>query len=169
MAPQPSRKRKIATVFPTTVDVADIDASTSEQQPPVAKRSHVVYFDKLAPREPFTDINTTRMDNVFRASCFKNAVCTITTNLHIDIKHFTNLIGGQLTSTLPGNRLVLVISGQRYSVICYESGKFVLTNLFFFNRLKDIYDYFINFCLLLIKRGIATLNPLDDDEREGWF
>lgn len=125
-----------------------------------------VYFDKLPPRQPFDDINTSRMDNVFRASCFKNAVCTITTNLKININHFTNLIGGQLTSTLPGNRLVLVINGQRYSVICYNTGRFVLTNLFFFNRLKDIYDFFINFCLLLIKRGIATLTAVDNS-REG--
>lgn len=128
--------------------------------------SEHVYFDKLPIRPPFDDISTTKLDNSFRSSCFKNAVCTITTNLKININHFTNIIGGQLTSTLPGNRMVLVINGQRYSVIFYETGRFVLTNLFFFNRLKDIYDFFINFCLMLIKRGIATLKPVDD-AREG--
>lgn len=158
------RKRKLSDSFDADLQqsmLGDRGFSTEADstKPPT-------YFDKLPQRQPFDDINTSRMDNVFRASCFKNAVCTITTNLKININHFTNLIGGQLTSTLPGNRLVLVINGQRYSVICYNTGRFVLTNLFFFNRLKDIYDFFINFCLLLLKRGIATLTAVDGT-REG--
>jgi hypothetical protein len=127
------------------------DDEEDESTPPAAKRA------------PPAGTSTARIDEMFRESCFKNAVSTITTNLRINIVQFTNLIGGQLTNKLPGNRLVLVINGQRYSVICYATGRFVLTNLFFFNRLKEIYDYFISFCLLLLKRGIATLRDLNAD------
>lgn len=126
-----------------------------------------IFFDKLPSRSINQDMYTNNIDEMFRESCFKNAVCTITTNLNINIVHFTNILRGQLTSILPGNRLVISINGQRYSIICYASGKFVLTNLFFFNRLKDIYDFFINFALLLVANGIAKLTPIysgEDDE-----
>ncbi len=105
-----------------------------------------------------------RMDNQFKGSCIKNAVSTITTNLTIDIEKFTKLIGGQLTTKLPGTRIVLVINEQRYSVICFRTGSFLLTNLFFFNRLKEIYDFFLNFGIMLIKRGIATLHHIEDND-----
>lgn len=133
----------------------------------ISEADQVIYFDQLPSRTIDQDMYTNNIDELFRESCFKNAVCTITTNLNINIVHFTNILRGQLTSILPGNRLVIPINGQRYSIICYASGKFVLTNLFFFNRLKDIYDFFINFSLLLVSHGIARLVPVDIDTGNG--
>lgn len=121
--------------------------------------TEIIPFASLPPRTtPLDSYTTTCFDDMFKASCFKNAVCTITTNLRINMNLFVNRVGGQLTSSLPGNRLILVLGGHRYSVICCQTGKFVLTNLFFFNRLKDLYDYFVNFCLMLVTSGVASVD-----------
>ena len=83
-------------------------------------------------------------------SCLKNILCTVKTNLYIDIEAFNNLLGGQLTSSLPGVRYINLINDERYAIIIYDSGKIVLTNLFYINDLKSVTKFFYTFFLLLL-------------------
>jgi len=89
--------------------------------------------------------------------CFKNAICTISTNIEIDINKFNNYFGGQLTTSLPGIRVVISINGERYSYIIYGSGKIVLTNLYYINDMSSIYNYFNQLFLTCIKMKIGTI------------
>lgn len=100
-------------------------------------------------------------------SCFKNAVCSITSNLFIDLHLYTNKMGGQFTSTLAGNRTVCLINGQRHSFTTYSTGKIILTNLFFLNDLSSVYSFFLSLFVTLIKEGIAHLEsePLESRKR----
>lgn len=98
------------------------------------------------------------------STMFKNSVVTITTNLRINLYAFTWRLGGQLTSILSGNRLVVALKplnslqhGHRYSFLCFGTGKFILTNLFYFNHLQDIYNFVLSFCVMLINKGIAKV------------
>ncbi|TXH07724.1 MAG: hypothetical protein E6Q06_01995 [Candidatus Moraniibacteriota bacterium] len=115
-------------------------------------------------------------EELFRAStCFKNAVCTVTTNLIFNLRLFTNVFGGQFTGKLPANRLVVKIGGHRYTIITYSSGKIILTNYFFLINNSAVYNLFVNLLELLYALGIAKLQPgtgycekckNDDDEDE---
>lgn len=116
-----------------------------------------------------TTINRIDLDDKYRSTTiFKNGVVTITTNLRINLTKFTRRIGGQLTSILSGNRLVIALKplnnlqhGHRYSFLCFSTGKFILTNLFYINHLQDIYNFLLSFFVLLINRGIARVTGSD--------
>ena len=153
------------------------------------------FFERLAGGALSTETTQTNdgtdalleRDERFRlATCFKNAVCTITTNLKIDIKLFTNVFGGQLTDKLPANRLVIKIGNQRYTIITYASGKIILTNYFYLVNNSAVYVLFVNLIQLLYALGIGVLegenkndsfskNDSDEEEREApreisiWF
>ena len=89
--------------------------------------------------------------------CFKNAICTISSNTIINLTLFNNYYGGQLTNTLPGKRLIKTINGERYSFIIYGTGKIVLTNLYYMNDMNSVYNYFNNLILSCIKYKIAVV------------
>lgn len=91
-------------------------------------------------------------------SCIKNAVCKIRTNLSINLVLFTNFFGGQCTSKIPCNRLVRLINKERYTILTYSTGNLLLTNLFYFNDLTLVFNYFNSFLLLCLKKGIAKTN-----------
>lgn len=55
---------------------------------------------------------------------------------------------------------MLTIGGQRYTLIVYSSGIFVLTNLLFLNRLDEIYSYFVSFCFRILRTGVGCLNNI---------
>lgn len=116
-----------------------------------------------------SNVNRIDLDDKYRSTTmFKNGVVTITTNLRINLTKFTRRIGGQLTSILSGNRLVIALKplnnlqhGHRYSFLCFSTGKFILTNLFYINHLQDIYNFLLSFIVLLINRGIARVTGTD--------
>lgn len=135
------------------------------------------FFDQLAGhRQPEPEIiDAHERDERFRlATCFKNAVCTITTNARpgpgrwtdfkIDIKQFTNIFGGQLTYKLPANRLVIKIGNQRYTIITFDSGKIILTNFFYLINNASVYMLFVNLIQLLYALGIGTIGSRDEDD-----
>lgn len=147
--------------------------NTSEQ--PTAFASE--FFEQLAghrhPEPEITDAH--ERDERFRlATCFKNAVCTITTNARpgqgpwtdfkIDIKQFTNIFGGQLTYKLPANRLVIKIGNQRYTIITFDSGKIILTNFFYLINNAYVYMLFVNLIQLLYALGIGTIGARDSGD-----
>jgi hypothetical protein len=90
-------------------------------------------------------------------SILKNSVCTVTTNLKIDLIKFTNIFGGKFTPSLSGNRYVCMINNYRYSIIVFDTGVFLLTNLFFLSNLSEVYDFFVNLSLHLLKTSCARL------------
>lgn len=118
-----------------------------------------IRFDKLPPAAltKRQDDYQCILDAYCRDSCLKNIVCTITTNLDINVDLFTWRFGGVLTNSLAGNRCTLMINNHRYVILCFSTGKILLTNMFFLNRIKEYLDFFVNFILLLIKRGVATI------------
>jgi hypothetical protein len=102
-------------------------------------------------------------NNFYKKTTFlDNIVCMIKTGLIIDLKKFNNLIGGQLSCSLPAVRYVINIDGHRYVILIYNTGYIVLTNLFFLNDLQPIYNYFYNFCVFLLYINVASLNKTVD-------
>lgn len=98
-------------------------------------------------------------------SCFKNGVCTVTSNLCINTVQFTNVFGGQLTDKLPGNRLVIRIGNQRYTLITYSSGKIILTNYFYLIDNSLVYMLFVHLIILIYALGIGTISDDSEDGR----
>lgn len=104
---------------------------------------------------------------------FKNAICTIKCNLYFDLIELNNTIGGQLSSTLPGVRLVRIIEGNRYVFIIYKSGTIVLTNIFFLNNIQPLINFLSDMFIFCVYKNIAKFhgekktsqsveNPIDD-------
>ena len=114
---------------------------------------------------------TTANDLEFRNNTLlKNAICTIKTNLKIDLDRLNNVCGGQLSTSLPGVRLVKLIDGQRYVFIIYKSGTIVLTNIFYINNLKPLIMFLQHFFFFLIAKSViilpAAVKEIGDDEQE---
>jgi hypothetical protein len=98
-----------------------------------------------------------------KTTCLDNIVCLIDTNLNINIKKLNNLIGGQLSSSLPAIRYVINIDGYRYVILIYSTGKIILTNLFFLNDMLPIYKYFYDFTIFLLYINVASFKTLNQD------
>ena len=97
--------------------------------------------------------------------CLKNAVATIITNLKFNLLPLFCFSGGLLTGSLPGVRMVTTIFDGQYSYIVYSSGKIIVSNLFFFNNMNNVYDFFVNLCLVFLKSKIASLPSEDIDKQ----
>jgi TATA-box binding protein (TBP) (component of TFIID and TFIIIB) len=89
---------------------------------------------------------------------FKNAICTIKCNIYFNLQELNNIIGGQLSSTLPGVRLVKIIDGNRYVFIIYKSGTIVLTNIFFLNNIHPLINFLSDMFIFCIYKNIAKFH-----------
>lgn len=158
--PEPAPKKKRKALGQTRLASSDMSFANA-----VFERLAGGYDPQYADAEPSHERDR---DERFRLeSCFKNAVCTITTNLNIDIKLFTNVFGGQLTDKLPANRLVIKIGNQRYTIITYASGKIILTNFFYLVNNAAVYALFVNLIELLYALGIGSLKKKEAECDEG--
>lgn len=88
-------------------------------------------------------------------SCFKNAILKIKTNLIFDLNKFTTYFGGQITSKIPSNRLVINIKGAEHTLLTYHSGICILTNVYFLFKIDEIYDYFNSLFMFCMTTKIA--------------
>ena len=103
------------------------------------------------------------IDNKKSNKCFNNAVCTINSNVFINIKAFNNIFGGQLTSSLPGVRHVALLNNQRYCYIIYQTGLIVLTNLFYLDDMPLVYNFFVNLFILMLYCNVAHFKKFGCD------
>lgn len=103
-------------------------------------------------------------EKVVNASCLKNSICKIKTNLKIDLNLFLNYFGGQYTKRLPAVRITImidkIISGNehlknRYSILVYRSGIFIITNFYDFTNMKKILLFFNYFTYFITLKSIS--------------
>lgn len=96
-------------------------------------------------------------------TCFKNAVCNVTSNLEIDLEKFTNFFHGQRTGSLPANRNVAIIDNKRYSYLTYKTGKIMLINFIINKSLNKVFDFFNSLFITCLEMGIAKIVPSAND------
>jgi hypothetical protein len=142
----------------------DCDDDSSPPLSPVQTKSFQQQQQQQQPTSAAPAPSAADLEEYRSTTLFKNAILKITTNIEFDLDKIVNLFSGQITRKIPSARVYINISCFNHSILVYKSGIIVVTNVYFFNNLATLYDFFNSFFFFVLVTGICSLKPDDEDE-----